>query len=389
MGFRTRRVGFDIWSGVGLAAVVGIPGLALYFAARAIGINTTVVPEALPFLWWTVPVLLLSAVSNALLEEVVDVGYLMNRLREMSLSVPLAVAASALLRGSYLRRVHRQRHHGSCVRIVLCSLKTREPVDHRSCNPGFRCLCRICSSAQSSGLSWHMKRSRTIPILMALAAAVVSCSPQGVQARLPVIGESTHSFKNVDSKEIVLSFGTTDPALVPNDYSVATATMMSPLITGWSRQNQTVRDGELLSSMHPLLGAIKVAVHVDASGTVTYSGSMRDGQSRFIAIVSADGTFSFDQILVASLVETVYPPVQSYQMYAHSTFTGTIARDGGYGGSGSAVNLTSTLAYERPPNPDITAPTGTEGYSITFAVKSVPSKSFFRDAILSMGRRIF
>lgn len=222
-----------------------------------------------------------------------------------------------------------------------------------------------------------MKRSRTIPILMALAAAVVSCSPQGVQARLPVIGESTHSFKNVDSKEIVLSFGTTDPALVPNDYSVATATMMSPLITGWSRQNQTVRDGELLSYMHPLLGAIKVAVHVDASGTVTYSGSMRDDQSRFTAIVSADGTFSFDQILVASLVETVYPPVQSYRMYAHSTFTGTIARDGGYGGSGSAVNLTSTLAYERPPNPDITAPTGTEGYSITFAVKSVPSKSFF------------
>ncbi|MGA2613226.1 MAG: CPBP family intramembrane glutamic endopeptidase [Spirochaetia bacterium] len=101
MGFRTRRVGFDIWSGLGLAAVIGIPGLALYFAARAIGINTTVIPEALPFLWWTVPVLLLSAFSNALLEEVVDVGYLMNRLREMSWSVPLAVAASALLRGSY------------------------------------------------------------------------------------------------------------------------------------------------------------------------------------------------------------------------------------------------------------------------------------------------
>jgi hypothetical protein len=212
---------------------------------------------------------------------------------------------------------------------------------------------------------------------MALAAAVVSCSPQGVQARLPVIAGSTKPIKHAESQGIVLAFGTTDPALVPNDYSVATATMISPLITGWSRQNQTVRDGELLSYIHPLLGAIMVVVHVDSSGTVTYSGTMSDNQSRFTAIVKADGTFSSDQILVASLVETVYPPVQSYQMYAHSTFTGTIARDGGYGGNGSAVNLTSTLAYERPPNPDITAPTGTEGYFITFAVKSVPSKSFF------------
>ena len=101
MGFRTRRVGFDVRWGVGLAAAIGIPGLAFYFASRAIGINTTVIPEALPLVWWTVPVLLLSAVQNALVEEVVVVGYLMNRLREMSWRVPMAVAASALIRGCY------------------------------------------------------------------------------------------------------------------------------------------------------------------------------------------------------------------------------------------------------------------------------------------------
>jgi len=101
MGFRTRRVGFDVGSGVVLAAAIGIPGLAFYLASRAIGINTTVIPEALPLVWWTVPVLLLSAAQNALLEEVVVVGYLMNRLHEMSWGVPMAVAASALLRGSY------------------------------------------------------------------------------------------------------------------------------------------------------------------------------------------------------------------------------------------------------------------------------------------------
>ncbi len=101
MGFKTRRIRFDAASGVGLAAVIGVPGLALYAASRAIGIDTTVVPEALPAVWWAVPVLLLSAVQNAVLEEVVVVGYLVNRLTELSWSVPLAVAASALLRGSY------------------------------------------------------------------------------------------------------------------------------------------------------------------------------------------------------------------------------------------------------------------------------------------------
>jgi uncharacterized protein len=101
LGFRTRQVGFDLRWGAGLAAAIGIPGLAFYVASRAIGINTTVIPEALPAVWWTVPVLLLSAIQNAFLEEVVVVGYLMNRLREMSWRVPAAVAASALFRGSY------------------------------------------------------------------------------------------------------------------------------------------------------------------------------------------------------------------------------------------------------------------------------------------------
>ena len=101
MGFRTRRIGFDIRWGLGLASAIGVPGLLLYLGSRAIGINTTVVPEALPSLWWTVPVLLLSAVQNAFLEEVVVVGYLTVRLREISLSLPMVIAASALLRGAY------------------------------------------------------------------------------------------------------------------------------------------------------------------------------------------------------------------------------------------------------------------------------------------------
>ena len=101
LGLQARRFASDLRAGVALAAVVGIPGLGFYFLSKALGINTNVIPEALPLLWWTVPALLLSAVQNAVLEEVVVVGYLVERLRDLSWTVPAIVAASALLRGSY------------------------------------------------------------------------------------------------------------------------------------------------------------------------------------------------------------------------------------------------------------------------------------------------
>ncbi|MEV6966712.1 CPBP family intramembrane glutamic endopeptidase, partial [Hamadaea sp. NPDC051192] len=87
--------------GAALAALIGIPGLGLYFGARALGLNTEVSASGLPSLWWSVPVLILSAVQNAVLEEVIVVGYLITRLRELRWSIPAVIAASALLRGSY------------------------------------------------------------------------------------------------------------------------------------------------------------------------------------------------------------------------------------------------------------------------------------------------
>ena len=91
----------DLGWGAGLAAVVGIPGLGLYFAARALDINATVVPSALGGHWWTLPVLILSALQNAALEEVVVVGFLVTRLRDLGLTSRSAIVVSALLRGSY------------------------------------------------------------------------------------------------------------------------------------------------------------------------------------------------------------------------------------------------------------------------------------------------
>jgi uncharacterized protein len=101
LGLDRRRPWVDASSGVALAALIGIPGLGLYLVARELGINTTVVASALPRIWWAVPVLVLAAVQNAVLEEVVVVGYLVTRLRQLGVPVPATVAASALLRGSY------------------------------------------------------------------------------------------------------------------------------------------------------------------------------------------------------------------------------------------------------------------------------------------------
>jgi membrane protease YdiL (CAAX protease family) len=101
LGLVPRRVGFDLGTGAALAALIGVPGLGLYYAARALGLNVNVVPTNLSAAWWTVPVLLLAAVENGVLEEVVVVGYLTTRLSQIGWRPAAIVAASALLRGSY------------------------------------------------------------------------------------------------------------------------------------------------------------------------------------------------------------------------------------------------------------------------------------------------
>jgi len=101
LGLDLKRPWFDLGGGAALAALIGIPGLGLYFGARALGLNTEVSASGLPHLWWAVPVLILSAVQNAVLEEVIVVGYLVTRLRQLRWSIPAVIAASALLRGSY------------------------------------------------------------------------------------------------------------------------------------------------------------------------------------------------------------------------------------------------------------------------------------------------
>ena len=91
----------DVGWGFALAAAIGIPGLAFYLLGRAMGITVEVQASALNAAWWTVPVLVLSALQNGLLEEVVAVGYLSEKLGQLKWRGPVIVVASALLRGSY------------------------------------------------------------------------------------------------------------------------------------------------------------------------------------------------------------------------------------------------------------------------------------------------
>jgi len=101
IGLDGRRPGRDALAAVGLAALIGVPGLGLYLAARALGLNTTVVPSMLEDHWWRVPVLVVSACANAWAEEVLVVGYLLHALRRLGVTENRALAVSAALRGSY------------------------------------------------------------------------------------------------------------------------------------------------------------------------------------------------------------------------------------------------------------------------------------------------
>lgn len=101
LGLDRTRPGPDLGRGTLIAAGIGSAGLAFYLVARAAGFNLTVVPESLPDVWWKFPVLILSAVQNSLVEEVIVVGYLLRRLGRAGWTPMAALVASSVLRGSY------------------------------------------------------------------------------------------------------------------------------------------------------------------------------------------------------------------------------------------------------------------------------------------------
>jgi membrane protease YdiL (CAAX protease family) len=101
LGFDFARPGLDFGLGTGLALAMGAGTLGVYAAGRALGLTTAIVPAALNTYWWTLPVLVLSGLRHAVVEEVIVVGYLFDRLAKFGWGTWTVILASALVRGSY------------------------------------------------------------------------------------------------------------------------------------------------------------------------------------------------------------------------------------------------------------------------------------------------
>ena len=101
LGLDARSPGRDFGWGLALGAVIGIPGLGLYLAGRALGVSLEVSTSGLADHWWTIPMLILAAAKNGVLEEVLVVGYLTERLRRLRWGAAGIVVTSAAIRASY------------------------------------------------------------------------------------------------------------------------------------------------------------------------------------------------------------------------------------------------------------------------------------------------
>jgi len=101
IGLDFRVFGRDVGTGMLLVLVIGIPGLGLYAAGRALGITVQVDASPLDSSWWTIPLLVIAAVRAGLTEEVIFIGYLFDRLRRLGWGTWTIILSTAALRGAY------------------------------------------------------------------------------------------------------------------------------------------------------------------------------------------------------------------------------------------------------------------------------------------------
>ncbi|MGN6503734.1 MAG: CPBP family intramembrane glutamic endopeptidase [Pseudolysinimonas sp.] len=115
LGIAGARPLSDGIRGLVLALVIGAGGIGIYLGAKALNLGVTVNPAGLDQYWWTIPVLLLSALRAGLQEEFVVIGYLFARLRELRWGTWQIILATAVLRGSY----HLYQGYGAFVGNVI------------------------------------------------------------------------------------------------------------------------------------------------------------------------------------------------------------------------------------------------------------------------------
>ena len=108
----------DAWRAVGLFVLIGAGTLVVYAAGRALGVTAQISTNNLNAAWWTVPVLLLQAVKNGVLEEVLLLGFFWDRLEKLRWSPWAIIVGLAVFRGSY----HLYQGFGPFVGNVLMGL---------------------------------------------------------------------------------------------------------------------------------------------------------------------------------------------------------------------------------------------------------------------------
>jgi membrane protease YdiL (CAAX protease family) len=101
IGVDRLRLKLESLQGLGIAAAIGIPGLGLVILARHLGINAQLDASDIADIWYRYPVLILQAIQNGVLEEIVMIGYLLTRFRQLNWPAGRAILVSAVIRGSY------------------------------------------------------------------------------------------------------------------------------------------------------------------------------------------------------------------------------------------------------------------------------------------------
>lgn len=101
IGLDRRRPVLTWLGGAGLAALIGIPGISVYVLGRTLGLTPHIEANGLGMSAATVIVLVLAALRSGLQEEVLMIGYLYTRMREIGWPVWVPLVVSSLIRGCY------------------------------------------------------------------------------------------------------------------------------------------------------------------------------------------------------------------------------------------------------------------------------------------------
>jgi membrane protease YdiL (CAAX protease family) len=101
IGLDLRDWKWDVVKGVALASVIGGIGLAFYLLAYHLGMNVRIAAVSADHRWWTPILLVVSALYNATLEEVIVLAFFVHRARQIGWKPWAQVGGSALARASY------------------------------------------------------------------------------------------------------------------------------------------------------------------------------------------------------------------------------------------------------------------------------------------------